>query len=376
MTSSTAAPISFRGVTKTYGETVAVDNLDFDVKPGEFVVLLGPSGCGKTSLLRLTAGLLRPDSGVIAIGGEEVQDLPPKDRDVAMVFQSYALYPHLSVAQNISFPLKAQKVAGPQRETRVRAVSEQLGLSAQLEKRPEQLSGGQAQRVALGRAIVRQPRVFLMDEPLSNLDAKLRIQVRVELKRLHQRLGITTLYVTHDQEEALTLGDSIAVLNGGRIEQVGSAEDIYRRPETLFSARFVGSPEINTVEGVVAAGEEGIAVDSAGVCFQTSLDGREAEPGRPVVLAVRPEAVEIAPAGSTPISGQVDVTEMVGRETRVHVQTEAGEIVAVVPSDGITPKQGDRISLRISASGVHLFEPDSGAVIQVVRSTQQEVPNV
>jgi multiple sugar transport system ATP-binding protein len=376
MTAGSAAPISFRGVTKAFGGTVAVDNLDFDVGAGEFVVLLGPSGCGKTSLLRLTAGLLRPDAGTISIGEEEVQDLPPKDRDVAMVFQSYALYPHLTVAENLSFPLKAKKVVRAERETRVRAVADQLGLDTQLEKRPEQLSGGQAQRVALGRAIVREPRVFLMDEPLSNLDAKLRIQVRVELKRLHQRLGITTLYVTHDQEEALTLGDSIAVLNGGRIEQIGSAEEIYRWPQTLFAARFVGSPEINTVEGLIASDGEGVAVESQGLRFQTSLSAGHARSGAPVILAIRPEAIEIGPAGSSAIDGEVDVTEMVGRETRVHVQTKVGEIVAVVPSDGVTPKEGDRLSLRLSASGVHLFEPGSGAVLQVNRSTQQEVPNV
>ena len=234
---TSAASIAFRGVTKAYGDTVAVDDLDFDVAAGDFVVLLGPSGCGKTSLLRLTAGLIRPDSGSIEIGGSAVQDLPPKDRDVAMVFQSYALYPHLTVAQNIAFPLKARRVPAAQREERVRAVAEQLSLTEQLGRRPEQLSGGQAQRVALGRAIVREPRAFLMDEPLSNLDAKLRIQLRVELKRLHRRLGITTLYVTHDQEEALTLGDSIAVLNGGRIDRwaplrrhLQAAREPLRRP--------------------------------------------------------------------------------------------------------------------------------------------------
>jgi ABC-type sugar transport system ATPase subunit len=372
-----AASIAFRGVSKSYGDTVAVDDLDFTVEAGEFVVLLGPSGCGKTSLLRLTAGLLRPDSGSIEIGGHAVQDLPPKVRDVAMVFQSYALYPHLSVSQNIGFPLKAQKTPHAEREQRVRAVADQLELTEQLGRRPEQLSGGQAQRVALGRAIVREPRVFLMDEPLSNLDAKLRIQLRVELKRLHRRLGITTLYVTHDQEEALTLGDSIAVLNGGRIEQVGSPEAIYKRPETLFAARFVGSPEINTFEGSLElrAGK-GATVLSGGVEFPSELEGLEGRDGAPVVLAVRPEAVEIAPSGATSLGGEVDVTEMIGRETRVHVQTDAGEIVAVVSSDEAPPAPGDLVSLRLKASGIHLFDPDSGEVIRSVRPIQTEVPHV
>jgi ABC-type sugar transport system ATPase subunit len=373
---SAAASISYRGVTKAYSETVAVDNLDFDVAAGEFVVLLGPSGCGKTSLLRLTAGLIRPDAGTISIGGEAVQDRLPKDRDVAMVFQSYALYPHLTVAQNIGFPLKARKISAGEREPRVRGVAEQLALTEQLGRRPEQLSGGQAQRVALGRAIVREPRVFLMDEPLSNLDAKLRIQVRVELKRLHQRLGITTLYVTHDQEEALTLGDSIAVLNAGRIEQVGSPEDIYSRPRTLFAARFVGSPEINTVEGVLSLEEDGIAIEASGTKFHAPIRGMADRVGDRVILAVRPEAIGIAAPDATAVSGEVDVTEMIGRETRIHVQTQAGEIVAVVPSDSHRPAPGDRVSLRLKSSGIHLFDPHSGAVIESVLSTPKEVPHV
>jgi multiple sugar transport system ATP-binding protein len=367
-----AASIAFRSVTKTYGDTAALDELSLEVPPGHFLVLLGPSGCGKTTLLRITSGLIVPDRGRIEIGGRSVEGQLPKDRDVAMVFQSYALYPHLSVAENLGFPLKALKRPPSEIRERVQKVARLLSIDEHLDRRPEQLSGGQAQRVALGRAIIREPAVFLMDEPLSNLDAKLRVQLRVELKRLHQQLGITTLYVTHDQEEALTLGDSIAVINAGHIDQVGTPEQIYNGPASLFVARFVGSPEINTIEAQLESGPGGESVLRAG-SLALPVEGTDAATPQELIFGVRPEAVRIGGAEQFPAQGSVDVVEMVGRETRVYVSTDAGDIVAVTSANERRYRPGERVSVGFDFSRHHLFDRQSGAAVRSIRLIQEEV---
>jgi sn-glycerol 3-phosphate transport system ATP-binding protein len=373
---SAPSSIAFRGISKSYDGHRVIESLDLDVAAGEFLVLLGPSGCGKTTLLRLTGGLIFPDAGEIHMGDRQVQFRQPKERDAAMVFQSYALYPHLSVAENLAFPLKASRTPEAEASRRVAAVAERLSIEDHLGKRPEQLSGGQAQRVALGRAIVREPSVFLMDEPLSNLDAKLRLQLRVELKRLHRQLGITTLYVTHDQEEALTLGDSIAVMNAGRIEQRGTPEEIYHDPETLFVAKFVGSPEINAFPARLER-EGGLTLVAAAISPGAirlpveQVDGQPL-PAEELIVAVRPEAVLIGEAGQHPIAGHVDVVEMVGRELRVYVTTEAGTIVGIEPASARRRAPGDRVSLAFSTNGHHLYDASSGRVVRSLRPPKQE----
>src|SRR6059036_41457 len=249
------AEVRLEHVTKRFSEDVAaLDDLTLEVADGEFLILVGPSGCGKTTALRLVAGLEKPSSGTITIGDRFVNDVTPRDRDIAMVFQNYALYPHMTVVKNLAFGLKERKTPKPEIERRVGEVSAILGLDDLLKRRPAQLSGGQRQRVAMGRALVREPKAFLLDEPLSNLDAKLRVQMRAELKRLHTRLGITTIYVTHDQVEAMTLGDRIAVMSAGRPQQIGAPQDVYDRPANLFVAGFIGSPPMNLLQGVVRDG--------------------------------------------------------------------------------------------------------------------------
>src|SRR5947207_6699 len=249
------AKVVLEHITKRFSEdVVALDDLSLEVGDGEFLILVGPSGCGKTTALRLVAGLEKPSDGTILIGETKVNAIPPRDRDIAMVFQNYALYPHMTVARNLAFGLKERKTAKPEIERRVGEVSAILGLDDLMNRRPAQLSGGQRQRVAMGRALVREPKAFLLDEPLSNLDAKLRVQMRAELKRIHQRLGITTIYVTHDQVEAMTLADRIVVMSAGRLQQIGRPQEVYRRPKNLFVAGFIGSPPMNLLRGRCADG--------------------------------------------------------------------------------------------------------------------------
>ena len=353
------AEVAFRRVTKVFdGEVVAVDDLDHTVEDGEFMVLVGPSGCGKTTALRMVAGLEAPTSGTIEIAGEVVNDLSPKARDIAMVFQNYALYPHMTVEQNIAFGLRRHGF--PRREIagRVREVSAMLDLHELLRRKPAQLSGGPRQRVAMGRAIARHPQVFLLDEPLSNLDAKLRTQLRADLKRLHQEVRTTSVYVTHDQVEATTLGERIAVMNKGRLQQVGTPREVYAHPENLFVAGFIGSPPMNLVGASVADG--GLHLDGTRIA-DARLAGDCAEP----VVGLRPEALRISRDGnSAPVFRYVvDVVEPMGHEVIVHgrLASDSGtELVARLDARD-EPRPGDILDLTFEPGGLHLFDPDSGS---------------
>ena len=352
------AEVRFEQASRIYPSTdvPAVEALDLHVADGEFMVLVGPSGSGKTTALRMLAGLEEVDAGAIFIGERDVTDMPPKERDVAMVFQNYALYPYLTVAANMAFPLKIARVKKEERERRVREVAELLELTGYLERKPGQLSGGQRQRVAMGRAIVREPSVFLMDEPLSNLDAKLRVQMRADIAALQARLGATTVYVTHDQAEAMTLGHRVAVLSNGRLQQCDTPRALYDRPANTFVAGFVGSPAMNLC--VVPCGGNG-SVALGGVSVPLP-DGARAAGWDRVVVGLRPESLELAADG---IPAQVEVTEEIGADAFVFCAAEiagqATRLVARVDAKHV-PQQGERISLRPSADDAHLFDPVDG----------------
>ena len=369
------AQVSFEKVTKTFGETVAVDDLTLEVHDGELLVLLGPSGCGKTTALRLVAGLEEMTEGEVRIGDRVVNDVDPKDRDVAMVFQSYALYPHLTVARNIEFPLRQRGVEKDERAAKVKIAADTLGLSALLGRKPAQLSGGQRQRVALARAIVREPLVFLMDEPLSNLDAALRVQTRADIVELQARLATTTLYVTHDQVEAMTMGHRIAVMSEGTLQQVASPESLYNRPANTFVARFLGSPGMNLVEGMLVESgppdtgpESGVGRGTLCVAFpgaSVPLPAEVAEnvrgAGPDVVLGLRPEALHLSADGS--IGATVVIVELLGAETHVICTTETGTRLIVRQGAG-APKPGIGESVHIAVAAdpqaYHLFHAATG----------------
>ena len=345
------AGVTIRELRKAYGAVEVIHGLDLDVADGEFVVLVGPSGCGKSTLLRMIAGLEGITSGRIAIGDRVVNHLPPAERDIAMVFQNYALYPHKTVAANMGFPLKMRGVPRDEIRAKVERAGAILGLTPYLDRYPRALSGGQRQRVAMGRAIVRDPQVFLFDEPLSNLDAKLRVQMRTEIRELHQRLRTTTVYVTHDQIEAMTMADKIVVLNGGHIEQVGAPLDLYDRPANIFVAGFIGSPAMNLVPARVAGG----AVEALGA--RLAANGAAGE-GREVTLGIRPEHLALAADG---IAGTVAVVEPTGSETHVVVRPEAGgaEIVGLF-RERHRFRPGDAICLRPDPAQIHLFDKATG----------------
>jgi multiple sugar transport system ATP-binding protein len=335
------AEVRFVAATRVYpgNDAPAVDALDLDIADGEFMVLVGPSGSGKTTALRMLAGLEEVDAGAVFIGERDVSDMPPKERDVAMVFQNYALYPYLTVAANIGFPLRIAGVRKRDREARVREVANMLGLSEYLERKPAQLSGGQRQRVAMGRAIVRVPSVFLMDEPLSNLDAKLRVQMRADIAALQAELGITTVYVTHDQAEAMTLGHRVAVLHDGHLQQVGPPRVLYERPANLFVAGFIGSPAMN----LLPAAAVGLGANGK-------------------IVGFRPEHVDIAGAGEG-IPARVEVVEDIGADAYVFCSAEVkGEQTRLVARTEVrnAPEQGERISLQPRADEAHLFDSESG----------------
>jgi multiple sugar transport system ATP-binding protein len=346
--------VVFHGVTKRFGDVVAVDHLDLTVTDGELLVLLGPSGCGKTTALRMVAGLEDVDEGSVTIGDRVVTDVEAKDRDVAMVFQSYALYPHLTVARNIEFPLRQRGIDRAERARRVDDVADTLGLTPFLGRKPGQLSGGQRQRVALARAIVRSPLAFLMDEPLSNLDAALRVQTRADIVALQERLGTTTLYVTHDQVEAMTMGHRIAVMSDGVLQQVATPQALYASPENTFVARFLGSPGMNLIPGV--AGEDAVAVTGGTVPLRDAL--RPLAPvGRSLVAGVRPEGLRLDPAGS--LAASVVIVEQLGAEAHVICSLDDGTRV-VVRQDAARPSPGlaEKVRIAVDPAAVHLFDGD------------------
>jgi ABC-type sugar transport system ATPase subunit len=369
----------FDHVTKVFpGPMVAVDDLSLSVSDGEFLILVGPSGCGKSTALRMIAGLEKISSGSIVVGGSVVNDIPPKDRDIAMVFQNYALYPHMTVEKNLGFALRQRKTPKDEIGRRVQGMADLLGLDELLKRRPGQLSGGQRQRVAMGRALVREPQVFQLVEPLSNLDAKLRVQMRAELKKLHHRLGITTIYVTHDQVEAMTLGDRIAVLSAGKLQQIGAPQDVYDRPANVFVAGFIGSPPMNLLRGDVVGGR----VEAGDLEFERAgvRDGG-------VVVGIRPEGLR--PVGEDDTGPgfevQVDVVEPLGDEVLVHgtvaahdagVRIEAEEAtlladatsgdraaVTVRLAPDVRPAPGSRLHLAVDPTTAHLFDAGTGIAL-------------
>ncbi|MDE2571900.1 MAG: sn-glycerol-3-phosphate ABC transporter ATP-binding protein UgpC [bacterium] len=347
---------------------VAVDGVTLDVQDGEFMVFLGPSGCGKTTTLRMVAGLETTSGGDIFIGERRVNDLSPKERDIAMVFQNYALYPHMSVFENMAFALQLRKMPGEEIARRVREAADLLGLEGLLERRPRQLSGGQRQRVALGRAIVREPAAFLMDEPLSNLDAQLRAQMRTELIRLHRRLGSTTMYVTHDQVEALTMGHRIVVMNGGTVQQVGTPREIYDRPRNRFVAAFIGSPTMNLVDCEVGSSQGATYLSSPILRYAVKPEQARllAERGAGgVTVGFRPEDVTLHD-GAGPLDGRiaagVDVVETLGSELHVYLVAEGATIVAKTGADAPV-RVGARLSLEPHPERIHVFERESGVAL-------------
>jgi multiple sugar transport system ATP-binding protein len=360
------ADVRFEQVSKVYPGTdePAVDALDLHVADGELMVLVGPSGSGKTTALRMLAGLEEPDAGAIYIGERDVTYLQPKKRDVSMVFQNYALYPYMTVAQNIGFPLKIAKVPKATREARVREVAAMLGLSALLERRPGQLSGGERQRVAMGRAIVRLPSVFLMDEPLSNLDAKLRVQMRADVAALQAEFGVTTVYVTHDQSEAMTLGHRVAVLRDGKLQQCGPPRELYDHPVNTFVAGFIGSPAMNLCE--VELGPNGsLSLGGAQVVIDDGLTGVARSNGRNgLVVGLRPEALEVGQEG---VPAQVEVVEELGADAFVFCVAQIGgeSIRLVARTDARSvPARGAKVALRPRPNEAHLFDPETGARLE------------
>jgi multiple sugar transport system ATP-binding protein len=401
------ADIAIRGATKIYdgGAAPAVDAVDLDVADGELLVLVGPSGCGKSTLLRMVAGLEEVTAGSISIGSRDVTYLPPKDRDIAMVFQSYALYPHMTVRRNIGYPLKLAKTPKAEIDRRVEETAELLQLTDELERRPAQLSGGQRQRVAMGRAIIRHPRAFLMDEPLSNLDAKLRVEMRAEIARLQRELAVTTVYVTHDQVEAMTMGTRVAVLQRGRLQQVATPQRLYDEPVNLFVATFIGSPAMNLFPGRIEAadgaagadaelalrsGQHRLLLDSASVSAHPALPGMV---GQPVVIGIRPEgladvAVEPGVPADRVIEATVDLVESLGAELMVHVTvsdpvpqapdavsdawrqvvTRGGRAVARL-STRSRLAAGDVVKLAVDTTRLHLFDAETGASLRAAGAT-------
>ncbi len=387
------AKIALENVSKVYPDgTRAVRDLNLEIEDGELVVFVGPSGCGKTSALRMIAGLEEISGGEIRVGDQVVNDLPPKDRDIAMIFQNYALYPHMSSYSNMAFALKMRGLDKAEIDRRVRNAARVLGLDEVLEKKPRTLSGGQRQRVAMGRAIVREPQAFLMDEPLSNLDAKLRVQMRAEIARIQRDLSVTTIYVTHDQSEAMTLGDRVAVMRRGELQQLDSPQKLYRAPVNLFVAEFIGSPAMNLVEAEVSGGQVRFGAHSLPVNGRTGLGGYE---GRKIALGIRPEdfedaALSDAPAGSRlPVT--VDLREDMGSEIFLHFLVDAPKVVtedvteAVEAEDGVaalepqaagagTPfvarvdressaREGDQIEMAVDTRMLHFFDLETGRTI-------------
>ena len=389
------ATVELDAVSKVYPNGVeAVQSVNLEIGDGELMVLVGPSGCGKTTVLRMVAGLEEISGGEVRIGGRVVNDASPKDRDIAMVFQNYALYPHMTVAQNIGFGLKMRRLPNAEVERKVRSTAKMLGLGQWLDRKPAQLSGGQRQRVAMGRAIVREPKVFLMDEPLSNLDANLRVQMRAEVSRIQRRLGVSMLYVTHDQTEAMTMGDRVAVLLGGVLQQCAAPQVLYQRPINIFVAAFIGSPAMNLYEGAVTP--EGTAVSLGSQRLELSEEVRRAHPalaayrGKVVVVGIRPEHISAAgPGDAAVLQGDVELLEALGSELLVHFSLDApfAQVPGAPTSDGDSQPEGDdsgsasstwgvarvdsgtriavgeRAGFAVRAGSLHFFDPETGMAI-------------
>jgi multiple sugar transport system ATP-binding protein len=347
------AEVSINGVHKYFGETHIIKGVDVSIDDGEFCVLVGPSGCGKSTLLRMIAGLEEISGGEIEIGNKVVNNVAPKERDIAMVFQNYALYPHMKVFDNMAFSLKLAKAPNAEIDRRVQEAARILGLEELLDRYPRQLSGGQRQRVAMGRAIVRDPQVFLFDEPLSNLDAQLRVQMRTEIKELHQRLKTTSVYVTHDQIEAMTMADKIVVMHDGIVEQTGQPLDLYDRPVNLFVAGFIGSPAMNMLKGRIAASGAAVQLNGANEIAVADL---RATPGQEVIFGVRPEHLTLGEQG---IASEVIVVEPTGAEIQVFAKSPAGALMAVF-RERHEFHPGDRITLTPDPAAIHVFDAASG----------------
>ena len=356
------ASIEIRGVDKAFGATQVLHDVDLEVADGEFLVLVGPSGCGKSTLLRMIAGLEEVSDGEIVIGGRVVNDLPPKDRDIAMVFQNYALYPHMTVRENMAFSLKLRKepkatiATQSHRQRRIPSISPRF-----LDRYPRQLSGGQRQRVAMGRAIVRDPQVFLFDEPLSNLDAKLRVQMRVEIKSLHQRLHATSVYVTHDQIEAMTMADRIVVLQDGRVEQIGSPLELYDHPANLFVAGFIGSPAMNFVRGRLRRRDDAVWVETSDGTRLPTCSNHNGQDGREVVYSFRPEQLTLGAAGQG-VAARILVIEPTGADTHVYCELCGTQICAVF-GKRLAFKPGETIWVQPKGEVVHVFDSATGKVL-------------
>ena len=365
------AQVVLKSLTKTFKNVVAVDDMNLEIQDKEFLVLVGPSGCGKTTALRMVAGLEEATEGEIYIGDRLVNDVSPKDRDIAMVFQNYALYPHMSVYDNMAFGLKLRRVPKQEIRKRVQQTAELLGLQDLLDRKPKQLSGGQRQRVALGRAIVREPKVFLMDEPLSNLDAKLRVQTRAELIKLHRRLGITTIYVTHDQVEAMTMGDRIVVLKDGVVQQVDAPLNLYNDPANLFVAGFIGSPAMNFVEARLEDGGQGYWINAGS--FRVKAPATKTEKlssyiGKTVIFGVRPEGIfdsdlspVVKPTEENTVTATVDVVEPMGPTVTTYVTVGEHSLIAVLDAEAPIAKArpGDEVGLVFDMEKTHLFDRDN-----------------
>ena len=359
------AGLQLKGVKKSFGEVKTLHGIDLEIKDGEFVVFVGPSGCGKSTLLRTIAGLEDLTDGQISIGGKEVSQEPPSKRGVAMVFQSYALYPHMTVAENMGFALKLAGVSKEEQRAAVDRAAKILQIEHLLDRKPKALSGGQRQRVAIGRAIVRKPEVFLFDEPLSNLDAALRVQMRVELAKLHRELGATMIYVTHDQTEAMTLANRIVVLSAGRIEQVGAPLDLYSRPANLFVAGFIGSPKMNFVKGQLAAADKKIAQIrlKGGAIVKAEVDARKLKVNSEVTFGVRPEHIDMdVKAGDSALAGKVQVVEHLGDTTYVYLEVPGCEVPFIVRAPGSRDvKVGENIVVGLPQNHGYAFDADGHA---------------
>jgi ABC-type sugar transport system ATPase subunit len=359
--------IRLEGISKSYGDVEVLKGIDLDIDHGEFVVFVGPSGCGKSTLLRVIAGLEKAGAGEIYFGDRRFTDVPPAKRGVAMVFQSYALYPHMTVAENMTMSLRLAGVRKPERRRRAEEVATMLQLSALLDRKPAELSGGQRQRVAIGRAIVRQPEVFLFDEPLSNLDAALRVETRVGISKLHHTLDNTMIYVTHDQVEAMTMADRIVILDLGRIAQVGAPMELYREPANLFVAGFLGSPKMNFIKVAETGRDDGMVHlrAAAGDSFSISLP--PSTPGQAAVLGIRPEQLTLAAEG--PIGGTIAAIERLGSETLIYIETRDNMLIS--KTDGETSAAlGDNVRLRFDPAFAHLFGADSASMATRVQSAR------